>query len=48
MGNEKEKVESLIIISHLISGNDNILGSRMNEITSAVRSVLQDPSIKVT
>ncbi|XP_073987076.1 maestro heat like repeat family protein c11.1 isoform X1 [Rhodnius prolixus] len=47
MGNEKEKVESLIIISHLISGNDNILGSRMNEITSAVRSVLQDPSIKV-
>ncbi|KAK9509950.1 hypothetical protein O3M35_004832 [Rhynocoris fuscipes] len=47
MGNEKEKVESLIIISHLISGNDNVLGSRMNEITSAVRSVLQDPSIKV-
>lgn len=48
MGNEKEKIESLIVSAHLISGTDNILLARINsEITSAVRSTLQDSSLKV-
>uniref|UniRef100_A0A0K8STS1 HEAT repeat-containing protein 7A n=1 Tax=Lygus hesperus TaxID=30085 RepID=A0A0K8STS1_LYGHE len=48
MGSEKDKIESLIVSAHLISGSDNILQTRINsEITSAVRSTMQDPSIKV-
>lgn len=47
MGNEKEKVESLIVTAHLISGSEKILESRMHEIIPAMANLLNDPSLKV-
>ncbi|XP_014251764.1 maestro heat-like repeat-containing protein family member 1 isoform X2 [Cimex lectularius] len=47
MGNERDKIEALIVCSHLILGSNEVLGQRVNEITSAIRGVLQDPSLKV-
>lgn len=47
MGGEKDKVEALIVCAHLISSHENTLKGKIQDVSSALRSVLQDPSAKV-
>ncbi|XP_054283514.1 maestro heat-like repeat-containing protein family member 1 [Macrosteles quadrilineatus] len=46
-GSEKERVEALIVAAHLLSGSENVLQPRVQDITAALRLLLTCNSVRI-
>lgn len=47
-GFERERVEALIVAAHLLSGSENVLQRRVSDITTALRLLLPNNSVRVS